>query len=200
MPEQVAGSTPDPIARFIEARTRFIAAGQLRESTAMVLATADARGRPSARVVLLRDVGPRGFVFFTNYESRKAAELDANPHAALCFHWDAQDEQVRVEGTVERTSRAESEQYFARRPRASQVGAWASRQSRPLAVRDELLAEVARVEARYEGQDVPCPPYWGGYRLVPMAIEFWSARDARLHERERYVRADGGWRVGRLQP
>ncbi len=165
----------------------------------MTLATADAGGAPSARIVLLKDLDARGFVFFTNYESRKGEELTANPRAALCFYWQQLERQVRVEGIIERTSRQESEDYFHSRPRAAQIGAWVSRQSRPLATRDDL--ERRELEARYAGQVVPLPDFWGGYRLLPQRMEFWQGRPSRLHDRILYSRTDDGrWIISRLAP
>ncbi|HXO19207.1 MAG TPA: pyridoxamine 5'-phosphate oxidase [Thermoanaerobaculia bacterium] len=173
----------------------------LKDATAMTLATADAAGRPTARIVLLKGCDERGFVFFTNYESRKGRELAANPRAALVFFWAALDRQVRIEGTVERTSREESAAYFATRPLGARLGAWASRQSRVLAGREELEREFAAQEARFARGEVPLPDFWGGFRLRPEAIEFWQGRASRLHDRFRYERSgDGAWRVERLAP
>ena len=173
-----------------------------REPTAMTLATADARGRISARVVLLKGLDARGFVFYTNYDSAKAAQLAAHPNAALCLHWKNLRDgvQVRVEGAVEKASVEESEAYFASRPRASQIGAWASLQSQTLAERSELDARVEAIEHRYADQSVPRPPHWGGYRLVPDMIEFWFGQRARLHDRVRYELVDGAWTKRLLYP
>ncbi|WP_437595907.1 pyridoxamine 5'-phosphate oxidase [Sorangium sp. So ce590] len=170
------------------------------DATAMTLATADASGRPSARMVLLKGIDERGFVFFTNHESRKALELTANPFAALCIHWAKAAEQVRVEGSIERISDAESDAYFETRPRGSQIGAWASRQSAPLPSREELVARVREIEARFEGRPVPRPAFWGGYRVVPERIEFWRGQESRLHDRVLYLRDGDRWRVERLYP
>ncbi|XXR54190.1 pyridoxamine 5'-phosphate oxidase [Sorangium sp. So ce385] len=170
------------------------------DATAMTLATADASGRPSARMVLLKGIDDRGFVFFTNYESRKSMEIAANPFAALCIHWAKAAEQVRVEGRIERVSDAESDAYFETRPRGSQIGAWASRQSAPLPSREALLERVREIEARFEGGPVPRPPFWGGYRVVPERIEFWRGQESRLHDRVVYLRDGDGWRVERLYP
>ncbi|AUX24274.1 pyridoxamine 5'-phosphate oxidase [Sorangium cellulosum] len=170
------------------------------DATAMTLATVDASGRPSARLVLLKGIDERGFLFFTNYASRKSAELAANPFAALCIHWAKAAEQIRVEGRVERLSDAESDAYFATRPRGSQIGAWASRQSEPLPSREVLLERVREIEARFEGRPVPRPPFWGGFRVVPDRIEFWRGQESRLHDREVYLRDGDGWRVERLYP
>ncbi|WP_437685440.1 pyridoxamine 5'-phosphate oxidase [Sorangium sp. So ce176] len=170
------------------------------DATAMTLATADASGRPSARMVLLKGIDDRGFVFFTNHASRKAMDLEANPFAALCIHWARAAEQIRVEGRVERISDAESDAYFATRPRGSQIGAWASRQSAPLPSRERLIERVREIEARFEGQPVPRPAFWGGYRVVPERIEIWRGQESRLHDRLVYLRDGGGWRVERLYP
>jgi pyridoxamine 5'-phosphate oxidase len=171
-----------------------------KEFTAMTLATADREGRPSARVVLLKGVDERGFVFYTHYDSDKGRELLANPRAALVFYWPAQDRQVRVEGTVEKTSRAESEAYFASRPLGSRVGAWASPQSRRISGREELERKVREAGERF-GEDVPLPPDWGGFRVHPEAIEFWQGRPSRLHDRLRYsLDGEGHWRIERLAP
>jgi pyridoxamine 5'-phosphate oxidase len=169
------------------------------EPNAMVLATADASGRPSARSVLLKGYDVRGFVFFTNYESRKGTELAVNPYASLVFPWYALHRQVLVTGVVEQTSRAETEAYFATRPRGAQLGAWASRQSRPLASRAALEEAWGQVERRYPGE-VPAPPFWGGYRLAPTSVEFWQGRISRLHDRLRFRLAGGAWVVERLNP
>jgi len=166
---------------------------------AVVLATATPDGRPSARMVLVKRFDERGFVFHTNYESRKGRELAANPRAALLFHWAPVGRQVRIEGTVRRTPRAESEVYFRTRPPAAQLGAWASPQSRPLAGREELEAAVAEMYERF-GPEPPLPPHWGGFLLRPSSYEFWQHRDDRLHDRFRYRRARGGWAVERLAP
>ena len=167
---------------------------------AMTLATADAEGAPSARMVLLKGVGEDGFVFYTGYGSRKSEELEQNPRAALVFYWRPLGRQVRVEGSVERVSEPESAAYFATRPRGSQLAAWASHQSRPLGGREELERRYTELEREYEGREVPLPPHWGGYRLRPEAIEFWEHRENRLHDRVRYTRARDGWKVERLSP
>jgi pyridoxamine 5'-phosphate oxidase len=174
----------------------------LPEPNAMVLATADAAGRPSARTVLLKGYDETGFVFFTNYDSRKGGELTANPHASLVFPWFAMFRQVLVVGTVERTSRAETEAYFATRPRGAQLGAWASPQSRPLSARAELEAAWEAAEDRFDQHEVPPPPHWGGFRVVPETVEFWQGRTSRLHDRLRFRRvpAPEEWTVERLAP
>jgi pyridoxamine 5'-phosphate oxidase len=167
---------------------------------AMTLATADAHGRPSARQVLLRGLDARGLVFFTNRASRKGGELAQNPHAALVFHWWELGRQVRVEGRVEKVSDEESEAYWRTRPRASQLAAWASPQSQPIADRGALDRLYAAEEERFGGDEVPLPPFWGGYRVVPETIELWQHRDDRLHDRVRYRRGADGWVRDRLAP
>ena len=171
------------------------------DSDAVTLATATRDGIPSARMVLLKDHDDRGLVFFTNYESQKARELTDNPRACIVLFWAQQHRQIRVIGTVAKASRDESEAYFRTRPRGSQIGAWASQQSKVLESRATLEAQVAHLEKTYEGQDVPIPPHWGGFRLTPTSVEFWQGRDSRLHDRLRYTRrADGSWRIERLSP
>jgi pyridoxamine 5'-phosphate oxidase len=167
---------------------------------AMTLATVDEAGRPSARVVLLRGIDGRGLAFFTNRTSRKGDDLRQNPSAAVVFHWWQLGRQVRVEGRVEEVSIEDSEAYWHTRPRASRIAAWASPQSQPLAGRADLDARVADAEARFAGGDVPLPEFWGGYRLTPDAVEFWQHDDDRLHDRIRFVREGGGWRLERLAP
>lgn len=192
----------NPIARFRALLERAHAA-QIPEPTAMALATATAEGRPSVRMVLLKDADERGFVFYTNLESRKARELAENPWAALCFHWQPLEVQVRVEGPVQPVSPEEADAYFASRPRGSQIGAWASKQSAPLGAREELQARIDAVVGRYADAEVPRPEFWSGFRLVPEQIEFWFGQPSRLHDRERYVRdaaEPSGWRVERLYP
>jgi pyridoxamine 5'-phosphate oxidase len=171
------------------------------EPLSMTLATATPDGRPSARVVLLRGLDERGLTFFTSRTSRKGDELRSNPRAAAALHWWALGRQVRVEGAVEELSSEASSAYWVTRPRGSQIAAWASRQSRPLADRNELDAHVAEATERFAGKDVPLPPFWGGYRLIPESIELWTHRDDRLHERVRYLRDEGGdWRSELLAP
>ncbi len=172
--------------------------GVLPEPTAMVVATAGA-GRPSSRTVLLKEVDSLGFVFFTNYESRKGVELADSPHIALLFGWYPLHRQVRVEGSAEQTTRAESEAYFASRPRGSQLGAWASPQSQEVTM-EELAAGYRAAERRFEGMDVPCPEHWGGYRVEPETIEFWQGQPSRMHDRLLYRRTADGWELVRLAP
>ncbi|MEQ1855232.1 MAG: pyridoxamine 5'-phosphate oxidase [Longimicrobiales bacterium] len=167
---------------------------------AVALATASPDGFPSARMVLLKHADAKGFVFFTNYGSQKARELDANPRAALCFHWAVLQRQVRVSGMVERVSADESAAYFATRGRGSQLGAWASLQSQDLAQRSDLEQRVADLDAEFAGRDVPRPPHWGGYRLTPERIEFWQGKADRLHDRLVFTRAEHGWATRRLYP
>lgn len=164
-----------------------------KDPNAMALATVDARGRPTVRIVLLKDFDAQGFVFYTNYESTKGRALSETRAAALDFYWPMLDQQVRVEGFVTRTSAAEADAYFASRPRVSQLGAWASSQSQPLDARDTLERRLAELTAKYEGQPVPRPPHWGGFRLAPDRIEFWKAHEFRLHWREEYLKAGDGW-------
>ena len=193
----------DPIARFERLLEQAVALDRalLPEPTAMTLATVGPDGRPSARVVLLKSVGADGFVFYTNLRSRKGRELAGNQFAALCFHWQHLEQQVRIEGAALRVPDAEADAYFATRPRISQLGAWASDQSELLDEYATLEARLGEAERRFEGQDVPRPPHWSGFRLVPDRIEFWRNRAYRLHERERYERTgEGAWRVVRLFP
>ena len=191
----------DPIAQFERWWRDAEQAGE-PEAAAMTLATIGADGAPAARIVYLRGVDARGFVFFTNYDSRKGRDLAGDPRAAICFLWPRLHRQVRVEGAVVRIAAAESDAYFAGRPRGSQLGAWASPQSAMLRDRAELDARVAEITARFPGP-IPRPPFWGGYRLAPHAIEFWQGRESRLHDRlrcERDADGGGGWRVVRLGP
>ena len=198
----VAAVDADPFVQ-VERWMEEWAAVAPNEPDAVVLATADADGRPSARTVLLRGFDRRGGTLFTSYDSRKGQNLAANPHGALLFSWVPLLRQVQMRGPVDRVSREESEAYFATRPRGSQVAAWASHQSSVLADRAELEARFAEADARFEGQDVPCPPYWGGFRLVPDEIELWQGRANRMHDRLRYERdatTPGAWTIVRLSP
>jgi pyridoxamine 5'-phosphate oxidase len=190
---------PDPIRSFQAVFERARAAGVEYPET-MALATATPDGRPSARMVLLKGADGRGFAFYTNYESRKGGDLESNPRAALVLYWRELGVQVRVEGTVETLSRAESEAYFATRPRGAQLSAWVSPQSRPVADRGELEAAHAEAEERFRDGHIPLPPHWGGYLVVPDAIEFWQHREDRLHDRRRYTREGDAWRSERLAP
>lgn len=191
--------TTDPIQLFLEA----LAAARDTEPfdpTAAALATADLFGAPAVRFVLVKRVDARGFVFYTNTLSRKARELQSNPRAALAFHWHTRGEQVRVEGAIERVDGDEADRYFGTRPRHSQIGAWASAQSEPIADRDMLDTRVIETEKRFDKTDVPRPPHWGGYRLRPARIEFWHDRQGRMHDRFLYTLNGDVWECTRLQP
>ena len=193
----------DPIALFSDWYERAVAEVPLAES--VCVATVDADGSPDARMVLLKDFDERGFRFFTNEQSAKGGQLAARPVAAMVFYWRELDRQVRIRGPVERLGPEESDEYFASRPRESRIGAWASPQSRPLSGREELERRVAEAEERWSGQEVPRPPHWGGYRVVPEQIEFWQGQVGRLHDRFRYEREPserepGSWRWTRLAP
>jgi pyridoxamine 5'-phosphate oxidase len=190
---------PDPLDVVNHWIAEAAAAG-VEEPTAAALATADASGAPSLRFVLLRGIDERGARFYTNYESRKAGELEANPRAALALYWHPLHRQARLEGPVQRLPPDESDAYFAARGRDSRIGAWASRQSRELASREELDAQVEEVQARFAGADVPRPQFWGGYLLTPEVVELWIGRANRLHDREQWRRTGDGWEMRRLSP
>jgi pyridoxamine 5'-phosphate oxidase len=196
---------PHPMGQFavwFRQAARAAVQGMVYEPNAMVVSTADAEGRPSSRTVLLKQYDEQGFVFYTNYESRKALELSGNPYVSLLFPWHPMARQVIVSGTARRTGRDETAAYFRTRPHGSQLGAWASLQSSVISSRTELEASYAELAARYpEGEQVPVPPNWGGFRVAPQAVEFWQGRENRLHDRLRYVaEPDGGWRLERLSP
>ncbi|VWC32333.1 pyridoxine/pyridoxamine 5'-phosphate oxidase [Burkholderia arboris] len=196
-----ADAAPDPLAQFDRWFKEALAA-KLPEPNTMTLATVGADGRPSARIVLIKGVDERGFVFFTNYESRKGHDLAVHPQAALLFYWIELERQVRIEGRIEKTSAEESDRYFASRPLGSRIGAWASEQSAVIDSRATLEAREKAISERY-GDNPPRPPHWGGYRLVPDAIEFWQGRPSRLHDRLLYTRdatASPGWTISRLSP
>jgi pyridoxamine 5'-phosphate oxidase len=190
---------PNPIEQF---RAWFAAAiaAEERDVNAMSLATATPDGKPSVRIVLLKGVDDHGFSFFTNYDSEKGRQLDANPHAALCFYWVKLERQVRVTGLVERTSREDSAAYFHSRPIGSRLGAWVSKQSEVIDARQVLDARMEAMRERYHNAEIPLPPHWGGYRVKPEQIEFWQGRPNRLHDRLRYTRRGDGWQIDRLAP
>lgn len=189
----------DPIRQFRIWFGEAVSSG-MKLPEAMTLATATGDGRPSARVVLLKNVDNEGFVFYTNYRSAKARDLEENPQAALVFYWSQFDRQVRVEGSIERTSREESREYFKTRPRESQIGAWASPQSDVIENREVLEARVVELEELYSDREIDCPEHWGGYRLKPRRIEFWKGRLGRLHDRVVYERDGESWKISRLAP
>ncbi|MGV9251667.1 pyridoxamine 5'-phosphate oxidase [Streptomyces sp. NPDC003697] len=191
-----------PVAQFARWFREAATEGGLFEPNAMVVSTADAEGRPSSRTVLLKAFDEQGFVFYTNYESRKGRDLAGNPHVSLLFPWHPMARQVIVQGVARRTGRDETAAYFRTRPHGSQLGAWASAQSSVVGSRADLDAAYAGLAARYpEGEQVPVPPHWGGFRVEPRSVEFWQGRENRLHDRLRYVTAPGGgWRVERLSP
>ena len=189
---------PDPVEQF---RLWFNDAVecQMLEPNAMVLSTASKDGKPSSRVLLLKNFDKSGFVFYSNYESHKARELEENPFGSLLFYWDKLERQVRIEGSISKISFEESNEYFQTRPITSRLGAWASKQSSPLSSRFSLMKDVALLMAKFQN-NVPLPPYWGGYRLVPSYFEFWQGRESRLHDRIRYALVDGSWDICRLYP
>jgi pyridoxamine 5'-phosphate oxidase len=191
---------PDPMAQFTKWFQQALAAN-LPEANAMTLATSDKLGHPSARIMLLKAVDERGFVFFSNYESRKGRELEMNPNAALLFYWPELERQIRVAGTVAKISREESEQYFKTRPKGSRLAALISNQSEPIPDRGLLEKRMAALFAKYPGEDVPTPPGWGGYCLLPFRLEFWQGRPSRLHDRFEYLKLmDNSWQIDRLAP
>ncbi len=200
MPDAPTLIVTDPFARFREWMAEAEASEPV-DANAMTVATAAPDGRPSARAILLKGVDARGFVFYTNQQSRKSAELAANRHVALLFHWKSLARQIRIEGVVEPVTDAEADAYFASRPRISRLGAWASEQSRPLDARLTLERRLAEYEAKYPGEDIPRPPHWSGYRVLPDSFEFWQNMPFRLHDRTTYTRsAQGGWTLGKLFP
>ena len=191
-------ANPDPVEQF---RLWFddVIESQMLEPNAVILSTATKEGKPSSRVLLLKKFDKSGFVFYSNYESRKGKELEENPFGSLLFYWDKLERQVRIEGSISKISFEESNEYFQTRPYTSRLGAWASKQSSPLSSRFSLIRDVARLMTKYKN-NVPLPPYWGGYRLVPSVFEFWQGRESRLHDRIRYTFIDGGWKLDRLYP
>jgi pyridoxamine 5'-phosphate oxidase len=190
---------PDPLHQFERWYGEAVATG-MKLPEAVALATATRKGVPSARMVLLRGVTKGGFVFFTNYQSRKGRELARNPRAAMLFYWPALDRQVRIEGSIRTLTRRESNEYFQTRARESRLAAWASAQSAIIADRASLEAEFDRAQRRFEGKEIPCPPFWGGFRLAPTELEFWQGREHRLHDRHAYLKQRRGWKVVLLAP
>ncbi len=189
----------EPLTRFHELFEKA-RKEEAHDATAAALATATMHGRPSLRIVLLKDVDVRGFVFYTNYQGRKATELESNSQAAMTFFWPGMQVQVRIEGTVDRTTAIESDAYFESRPRGHRLGAWSSDQSREIDSKADLALKFEEVEKRFQGREVPRPAHWGGYRITPESIEFWFGKENRMHERELYTRAGNGWTVKLLQP
>lgn len=189
----------DPFRQFAHWWDEALRA-EIDEVNAMTLATVAANGRPSARIVLLKGYDEHGFVFYTNYESRKGVELQANPVACLLFFWKELERQVRIEGPCIRVSAEESDEYFFSRPEGSRIGAWASPQSQVISSRDVLDQNIISLENRFQGREVPRPPHWGGYRVKPELMEFWQGRPSRLHDRILYTRAAAGWTINRLAP
>lgn len=194
-----ADANPDPIVQFQTWFNESVAA-QLPEPNAMTIATATPNGIPSARVVLLKGLDDRGFVFFTNYDSHKGQELRANPHAAIVFLWTELERQVRIQGTVERISETESDKYYYSRPAGSRLGAWASEQSQVIADRSVLETRLAELQTKYPDGEIARPLHWGGFRVMPTLIEFWQGRSSRLHDRLRYQKVEAGWTIDRLSP
>jgi len=190
---------PDPITQFKRWFDEAARSAQ-PDVEAMTLSTATPDGRVTARIVLLKGCDERGFVFFTNYESRKSREMMSNPRVALTFYWHTLHRQIRIEGVVDKVTPEESEEYFQTRPRGSQIGAWASPQSEEIADREGLERRVDETEARFKDQPIKCPPFWGGFRVKPERIEFWQGRESRLHDRILYTRLDNEWRISRLAP
>jgi len=189
----------DPYALFSDWFAKGEATG-LPNPEAIALATVNAEGKPSVRIVLFKGFSGGDLSFYTNYESRKAREMEVNPHVSAAFHWTTLEKQIRVEGTVRKMDRASSEKYFHSRPRGSQIGAWASRQSNVIAGMDALEAKVVEVEREFAGREVPLPPWWGGYLITPQVFEFWQGKPSRLHERLVFTRGAAGWALSRLSP
>ena len=189
----------DPIDQFTQWFEKAIS-DDVVDANAMTLSTATKGGIPSSRIVLLKGVDKKGFRFYTNYQSRKGRELQANPHAALCFYWPEHERQIRIEGSVERLSREESKSYFEQRPRLSQIGAWASKQSSKVNSREELEDRFKELKQRFDEQDVPLPDFWGGYLLMPNRFEFWQGRKGRMHDRIEYQKEGESWIISRLAP